>query len=166
MKATDVFPSTFLKKEDVGKGLTLTIETVSMEDVNTDDGKEKKAVLHFVDGRAKPMILNRGNWSILEEAYGVDSDDWAGHPVEVYVDPSVMFGGKRVGGVRVRTPEKKPAGPAAWTLDQALALAGQAGITKEEMLAHLRSQGLNAWNGEKCSPLVRAMIEEKMSVPF
>jgi hypothetical protein len=166
MKATDVFPSTFLKKEDVGKGLTLTIETVSMEDVNGDDGKEKKAVLHFADGRAKPMILNRGNWSILEEAYGVDSDDWAGHPVEVYVDPSVMFGGKRVGGVRVRTPEKKPSGPVAWTLDQALALAGQAGITKEEMLAHLRAQGLNAWNGEKCSPLVRAMIEEKMSVPF
>jgi hypothetical protein len=166
MKATDVFPSTFLKKEDAAKPLSLTIETVAMEDVNTDDGKEKKAVLHFVDGRAKPMILNRGNWSILEEAYGLDSDDWAGHPVEVYVDPSVMFGGKRVGGLRVRVPDKKPSGPVAWTLDQAIALAAQAGITKDQMLGNLKSQGINAWNGEKCSPLVRAMIEEATAVPF
>jgi hypothetical protein len=105
MKANDVFPSKYLKKDDAQKPLRLTVASVVIEDVSTDDGKEKRPVMHF-DGDHKPMIINRGNWTVLEEAYGDDSDDWEGKPVEVYVDPNVMFGSKRVGGLRVRIPEQ------------------------------------------------------------
>jgi hypothetical protein len=166
MKATDAFPGSYLKKEDAATPLRLVIETVTMEDVNTDDGKEKKAVMHFADGRSKPMILNRSNWSILEEAYGLDSDDWSGRPVEVCIDPSVMYAGKRIGGLRVRIPDASPPPSLGWTLDQAVSLASQAGLSKETVLSNLKMQGINAWNIEKCTPLVKDMIAKANEQPF
>lgn len=165
MRATDVFPSKYLKKEDITRPTTFTIDEVVMEDVSTDDGKDRKAVMHFKGDQSKPMILNRGNWSVLEEAYGEDSDSWSGHPVEVYVDPSVMFAGKRVGGVRVRVPDQEKA-PVVWTMEQALALAAQASITKETVIANLKALGINGWNSEKCTPLVKDMIAKANETPF
>lgn len=103
MKMSEMFPSNYLKKEDVATPTRATIRNVIQDEISGDGGKELKAVLNFV-GNLKPMILNRGNATTLEEAYGDDSDAWHGKTVEIYVDPSVMFGGKRVGGVRLRIP--------------------------------------------------------------
>lgn len=103
MKRSEAFPSNFLGKDDVATPIVVTIDGVHTETVKSEGKDESKSVMTFRES-IKPMILNLTNWMILEESYGQDSDDWAGHPVELYHDPSVMFGGKRVGGVRVRIP--------------------------------------------------------------
>lgn len=95
----------FLKQEDLqGKAIKAVVASVEAEEVkDTDSGKlERKLVMHFA-GKDKAMILNRTNCESLEEICGTDDyASWVGHAIVLYVDPSVMFGGKRVGGLRIR----------------------------------------------------------------
>lgn len=166
MKKSQVFPSNYLGKEDLASPLTVTIGDVRMETVKGDGADEEKAVLHFAEKNLKPMILNNTNWTTLEEAYGDDSDFWRGKPAEIYVDPGVMYGGKRVGGVRLRTPPKtnnngKPVSPTLLTWDQAISACGLAGITKEELVAHLKSIGKPGFNSVRDTKDVEAFIASK-----
>lgn len=95
----------FLKQEDLqGKAAKVVIESVAQEDVkDTDSGKdEHKLVMRFV-GKDKAFILNRTNCESLEAICGTDDyERWRGHTVVLFVDPTVKFGGKTVGGLRVR----------------------------------------------------------------
>jgi len=103
----------FLKQEDLqGKSPKAIIGAVELEDVKDDDGSiKKKLVLHFV-GKDKAMILNRTNCEALEEICGTDDyASWPGHSVVLYVDPNVKFGGKTVGGLRIRSANNHPAAP-------------------------------------------------------
>ncbi len=110
MKMHEAFPGNYLTKDDVEDGLEVCIDRVEIEDLHAPDGiTQTKPVLYFHD--AKPLVLNKENWQTIADLYGDESDDWAGHWIEVYVDPSVRFGGKRVGGIRVK-PET-PAGKVA-----------------------------------------------------
>lgn len=104
LKRSDVFQSKYCSQADLEHPVIVTIKHAEMETIKSDDGNEDKAVLYFERDRLKPMILNSGNWATIEEAYGTDSDMWINKPIEVYVDPNVMFGKKKVGGVRVRIP--------------------------------------------------------------
>jgi hypothetical protein len=102
MKRNDAFPSKYLSKEDVkGEPKTGVIDAVIQETFEGDDGKKLKPILTFSND-VKPMVLNNANWMTIEDAYGDESDMWKGKKIELYHDPSVMFGNKRVGGVRVR----------------------------------------------------------------
>src|SRR4051812_605670 len=105
MKVSQLFPSKYLKKEDVPSPVTLTIQKFAMETIKGDKGEETKPVIHFMGG-AKPMVVNTGNATLLDELYG-DTDNWAGKQITVYTDPNVMFGGKRIGGLRLRKPEEQ-----------------------------------------------------------
>lgn len=110
MKISQMFPSKYLGKEDVVKPLTVRIEQVTREEISDgNNGKEEKNVVWFANDM-KPMILNRGNAECLGEMFGDDSDAWIGKSVELYIDPSVMFAGKRVGGLRVRAASNRPSG--------------------------------------------------------
>jgi hypothetical protein len=51
------------------------------------------------------MVLNRTNADSITEILGTDeTDEWAGGRVVLYVDKTVMYAGKRTGGVRVVAP--------------------------------------------------------------
>jgi len=104
MKMSEMFPKNFLAKEDVTNPVVATIRQVSQEEVAGDGGKELKAVIHWQGSNLKPMILNRGNADLLCSLYGDDSVVWHGRQVEIYVDPNVMFAGRRTGGIRLRAP--------------------------------------------------------------
>jgi hypothetical protein len=105
MKMNEMFPGKWLKKEDVPVPAAATISRVGREEVNADNGgKEMKVVMAFAEAHLKPMILNIGNATALSELFGDDSANWLGKRVEIYTDPNVMFGGKRVGGLRLRAP--------------------------------------------------------------
>jgi len=101
----------FLKQEDLqGKAVRAVIGSVVMDDVkDNDSGKtEKKLVMHFV-GKDKALILNRTNCEALEEICGTDDyAAWLGHTVVLYTDPTVKFGGKTVGGLRIRAAGGAP----------------------------------------------------------
>lgn len=104
----------FLKQEDLqGRAVKVVIASVVLDDVkDTDSGKtEKKLVAHFA-GKDKALILNRTNCESLEEICGTDDyGAWVGHTVVLFTDPTVMFGGKRVGGLRIRSVQAAPPPP-------------------------------------------------------
>lgn len=115
MKVNDAFPSTYLKQSDLGgKRVLVTIDHVKVEDVGQGADQERKPVVYFRKAE-KGMVLNRGNADSITSIVGDDeTDNWGGHQVVLYVDPSVMFGGKRVGGIRVAAPPAghgKPSAP-------------------------------------------------------
>ncbi len=110
MKLDQLFPSKYMSKEDVPAPITLVIQDCMMEVIEFDGKKEVKPTIQWTDPVAKPMILNRSNAAVLGSAYGDYTEAWVGKPVTVYVDTSVMYMGKMVGGLRVRVPQAMPAG--------------------------------------------------------
>lgn len=101
----DMIQSKFLRKEDFDEDQVLTIKDCKLEQVGKDDAPEERWVLYFRE-RDKGMVLNITTIRVLEATYGGDTDQWVGNKVMVYVDPNVSFGGKVVGGLRLRTPKK------------------------------------------------------------
>ena len=55
----------------------------------------------------KPLILNKANDDTLCEAFGDEDEAWDGKTAELFVDKSITFAGKRVGGVRIRIPAER-----------------------------------------------------------
>ena len=102
----DMIQSKFLRKEDFDEDQVCTIRSCGLEQVGKEDSQEQRWVLYFRE-REKGMVLNVTTIRVLEQAYGGDSDHWIGNKVMVYVDPNVSFGGKVVGGLRLRTPKKQ-----------------------------------------------------------
>lgn len=160
-----MYPSTWLSKEDCRIPLHATIKQVTQEEIKGEGGKELKNVIHFM-GSVKSLILNKGNASILCDLFGDDSNQWHGEQIEIYVDANVMFGGKRVGGLRVRAPSQSPAqshqhsNGAVWSYAQALGECVKAGITKDNLVAELKRQGQTAWNDAKCTPIAQQLIDQ------
>ncbi len=108
----DLKQSKYLKQQDVGTGVLVTIDRY--EEVNVaQEGQspELKWVLFFKE-LEKPMVLNSTNGQLIERITGSgDFDDWIGKVVVLYNDPNVSFAGRVTGGIRVRAP--KPQGKAA-----------------------------------------------------
>lgn len=98
--------SKFLKRTDVGGGTLATIRMLSQENVAKEGSDpELKWCLHF-DELEKPLVLNSTNAQIISKILNQeDTDDWTGGKVVLYDDPNVSFGGKLVGGIRVRAPK-------------------------------------------------------------
>lgn len=166
MTANDLYPSKFLSKDDVPQPRIVTITKVSREELTGDGGKEWKAVIHFAE--AKSMVLNRINGTVLFEELGKTTDDWINKQIEIFVDPSVMMGGKRVGGLRLRPVAKAaPAAPPQdqpngyWSLDQAKQEAAKAGITEQEVRMALQQRGVSGWVPNRDTDMLRSLIEQK-----
>lgn len=104
--------SKYLAKGDVGEdGLILTIKGFKMESVKGDDGDEDKVVMYF-DEDVKPMILNRTNSQLLGVVTGCkNAGEARGKQVVVYNDPTVGFGGKITGGLRIKKVAGAPMRP-------------------------------------------------------
>lgn len=101
--------SKWLKKEDVAgfdeeQRLT-TIEAVLEEQV----GDDIKPVIYF-KGIEKGWVANMTGLEVLAEMSGSqDTEDFIGLRIEIYVDPDVRYGGKRVGGIKLRPAPLKRA---------------------------------------------------------
>ena len=104
MKISEMFPSKYLKSEDLGnRTARCIIETIEMCDVGEG---EIKPVFYF-QGKDKGMVLNITNANALAAIYGDETEDWIGREIVLYVDKNVMFKGKRCDGLRVRPPLPK-----------------------------------------------------------
>jgi len=105
--------SNYLSKEDVGEdGVILTIKGFKSETVKGDNGDEEKIVMHFVEEGYKPMILNNTNSNILGKITGAQNAGEArGKQVVVYDDPTVGFGGKITGGIRLKKVSGQASAP-------------------------------------------------------
>jgi hypothetical protein len=113
MKRSEAFPTKYLSKDDVHAPTVGIIERIVNETLGTGDDQEIKPILYFSSGLPKPMVINTTNWTNVEAIYGDESDNWIGKSIEVWVDPSVVYGGKRIGGLRLRAPAGQPPPPGA-----------------------------------------------------
>lgn len=95
--------SKYLSKTDVGEdGLVLTIKGFRTETLKSDDGDEDKMVMHFAED-VKPMVVNRTNAQLIGVATGARNvGESKGKQIVVYNDPTVGFGGKITGGLRIK----------------------------------------------------------------
>jgi len=107
MNISHIKQSNFLTKADVGKGILVTIkgdvfqENVAMEGA----APEMKYCIAFHEAE-KPMVLNSINAQLIAQITGSEETErWNGCKVVLYEDPTVSFGRKLVGGIRVRAPK-------------------------------------------------------------
>lgn len=133
-KIGEMLPSKYLKQSDVDEDYIVTIRGVEEVNVAAQDAEkdEFKWVIHF-DEFDKPMVLNSTNIQLLARACDSDdTDQWTGKQVIVYTDPNVSFGGKVVGGLRIKTYKvSKPVAPKARALPAA-AKASPSGSDSED----------------------------------
>jgi len=107
MKISQAYPTKFLSAADIEdlEGPVVMGEVV-MEDMN--DGS-RKPVLYF-QNLDKGLVLNKTNGNTISAVYGDDTDEWAGHKVQLISVP-VEFQGKMVDGIRVRAKQQKQSQP-------------------------------------------------------
>lgn len=99
MLISAAFPGSYLKAQDLqGRTIPVTIADCRMEDL----GGEEKPVLYF-EGKERGLVLNKTNASFLVDAYGDETSQWRGRPIELY-PARVQFQGRMVDAIRVRVP--------------------------------------------------------------
>lgn len=74
------------------------------------DGKNerKPELLLRVNGEERSLILNKTNLAILAGTFGDASAGWIGKMIGLVHDPAVSYGGKLIGGIRVKVPTARP----------------------------------------------------------
>ena len=103
MKQQDVFPSRFLKAEDIlDEELTLTIAKSELIELEDKQGQtQQKPVVYFKEV-PKGLIVNKTNWKLITEATGEeDSDNWAGKQITLFTLDVDAFGDV-VAAIRVK----------------------------------------------------------------
>lgn len=83
--------------------MIFTIRQVKQEiGVRVAGRKGNHNIVYFNEG-IKPLCLNAGNAKIIKGLAGGSAfvEDWAGVTLQLYIDPSVSFGGEITGGVRI-----------------------------------------------------------------
>lgn len=108
---------TFLDSEVIryvdldGKEYTLQIKAVKKGKVTGSGGKASGKAMITFEGREKPLGAGTAILSTIASLYGNDTRQWPGKWITIFPDPSVKFGGEKVGGIRVRSvvPQEQPA---------------------------------------------------------
>src|SRR5262245_48555253 len=96
----------FLGQSDFksGTGITFRIARAHRQTFEAKNNwpAEPKWVLTFEGDRR--LSLNRTNLRLMAKWFGTRPSAWIGQRITVYVDESVSFGGRLVGGLRIRKP--------------------------------------------------------------
>lgn len=105
----DLKKSNFLTKNDVTPPKLATIRGYDEANVAKEGApQEMRWVLHF-DELDKPLVLNSTNGQIIAGiTKSEDFEGWIGTKIVLYFDPNISFGGRLVGGIRVRAPKNQP----------------------------------------------------------
>jgi len=104
MKITDMFPSRYVKGEDLkGKDVTVTIARIQPEKMrpNPQSPEIERFVLYTAEGK-KGIVLSKTLASQIARSVGsYDTDDWMGKKVTLFPEPMVVAGIQRV-AIRIR----------------------------------------------------------------
>lgn len=82
---------------------TLTIAKVTRDELQLPGRSDvtEKVVIAFSEAK-KRLVCNKTNVAAIKSHHGKKVADWLGKKITVKYDPSVKFGRKTVGGVRVK----------------------------------------------------------------
>lgn len=74
---------------------------IRIRDVQVRKGDQPVSV--FFDGdNNRPWKPSKGMVRIIAGCWGTDSKNWIGKSAQIYCDPTVIYAGKPVGGIRIR----------------------------------------------------------------
>jgi hypothetical protein len=128
MNVYDLFPTRFVAAADLnGKSFTLTIRSVTLEDMQSHDQKTVTKPCLWFTNATKGMVLNKTNTMIIADMYGPETDGWAGKRITIYATKVRAFG-KLEEAVRVR--EEVPPAPTPPT--QAAQVEEPSGLDDED----------------------------------
>jgi hypothetical protein len=100
MNANDVYPTNYLKAEDIHGSMTVTVARVALEKMHDKTGKEiEKPVVGFLE-LPKSLVTNKTNWKTLTKLFGEDTDAWISNRITMVVIPVDAFG-ETVDGIRL-----------------------------------------------------------------
>jgi hypothetical protein len=105
MKISEMFPSNYLKADDLAGDTLATITAVKLEPIGPD--KKQKPTIYFREF-TKPLVANKTNSNTIAEIYGDNTDAWTGKKVVLF-KTWVDFQGKSIEALRVRAPKLKSA---------------------------------------------------------
>lgn len=88
------------------------------DQLNYDDIGSREMILHVTEVRVtsteqpvsifyqgcnnKPYKPSKGMIRLISEAWGAESDNWIGKSIQIYGDPTVVWAGQAVGGIRIK----------------------------------------------------------------
>lgn len=107
----DMKDSKYLAHADIGEDpVTVTVRGFQKVNVARQGEDVRYRWVCKFDEYEKPMVMNTTNLNRAARVLGSENtDDWKGKPLELFFDPDVEFGGKIVGGLRVRKAASKSA---------------------------------------------------------
>jgi hypothetical protein len=94
----------FFKAEDFkGQSRVVTIESEEPTNFAREgEPPDMRSVLYIKEDE-RGLPLNKTRYRELSEIFGTpNTDKWIGGRIEVFFDPDVKFGGRKVGGIAVR----------------------------------------------------------------
>lgn len=105
----DITESKYLTKDDCEPAIKVTVSHCTEENVALANQPPKmKYVLYFKE-KEKGMVLNLTNFERIVLITGrPDTDNWTNAQLTLFNDPTVDFGGKLVGGIRVWVQQQVP----------------------------------------------------------
>jgi hypothetical protein len=103
---SQVFPTKWLKAADLeGNPCVLEIERAALEPVKFNGKEQTRLTVHFA-GTGKSLTVNATNFDSLVRITGQsDSDNWAGHVIEVFPSTTEVRG-ETFDCIRIRAPEQ------------------------------------------------------------
>lgn len=103
MHISKMSKSKYFKKADVDPAILVTIKDITSQDVSMEGmPPDEQYIMSFVD-QEKSLVLKPANQELCAIALkSEETDNWIGQQIVLFVDPNVMMGVKRVGGVRIR----------------------------------------------------------------
>lgn len=107
---SDLKTSKYLTKHDVDPPILVTIKSYKKMNVAADGNDPDLKYVFYFNEVEKPLVLNVTNGNIIASIAGSDDfDHWLGVKIVLLNDPTISFGGKMTGGIRVRAPKKSAA---------------------------------------------------------
>lgn len=101
---TRKFISEYLKSKDVQKPITVTVMSVEMRTFDDQEKKTKRNTLVvFFRELDQGVVLSKASLKQLIDIFGSsETDDWLGKKVVLFLDETVCYMGKRIGGLRFK----------------------------------------------------------------
>jgi hypothetical protein len=115
MNDTDItsdLSGVYVKRQDFDLGdLVFTVTSVDRVVFEARNGQpaEQKWALTFEGDPPRRFTLCKTNLALMAKFFGKRTGAWVGQRIELYLDESISFGGRLVGGTRIRLPKRVPA---------------------------------------------------------
>ena len=102
----DMIRTTPLSQQDIGTALLVTIRDCGERNLAKPGETPSVRWCLFFEETDSPLAMNKTNLVSAGKVLGSsNTDDWIGKKIVLYVDPNVEYGGRKVGGIRLRAPK-------------------------------------------------------------